>query len=84
MPDWAVQECNLQGYAVACHVRDVKRIAPMATHGYYACGERMPYWHGHTHDTCANGLDQHLAELLRKWPRDQKFATVSEAVLCSS
>lgn len=71
---------------VALHKRDERRLGPLCEHGYYVCGDR-PYWHGHTsgegqraHSVCGNGIRECLSELLRKWPRDQRFSFVSESV----
>lgn len=83
-PGWFMNEdvleaCNEAGFAIAPHARDLDKTQRMK-HGYYICGERQPYWHGHTHDVCGNWLKGHLNELIDKWPRNQAFATVGESI----
>lgn len=87
-PGWFISVPHIQtlselGYWVAIHERDIDK-RPYCTNGYYVCGERLPYWHGHTHNVCGNWIKQHLLELLIKWPKEQKFSYVSEAVLKAS
>lgn len=76
-----VNALNRRSYAVALNRRDVDRLSPYCEHGYYACDDRWPAWHGHTHDVCGNYLNQHLPDLLKKWSPEQDFAFASEAVL---
>lgn len=77
----AVRDAGLWG---AYHLRDRASAAAVSgDRGYYLCDDARPwpYWHGHAHDTCGNWLRQHLPALLTRWPADQAFAFVSEAVL---
>lgn len=84
-PGWyltsaVVTACNRAGYWLAMHARD-RATGVQCQHGYYCCGERLPYWHGHTHDVCGNWLKKLLPSLLQQWPKNQHFSFVSEATL---
>ncbi len=87
-PGWYIQPHHIEalnnlGMWVAIHKRDEKRLGPLCRHGYYICNDDRNYWHGHSHSTCGNGIQDRLEELLKKWPVDQKFGFVSDAVLVS-
>jgi hypothetical protein len=77
--DEAIKACNNLGLWVALHHNDKDR-AETCEHGYYICGERYPYWHGHSHDVCDNWVDAKVDEILKLWPKDQTFIFVSEAI----
>jgi hypothetical protein len=66
---------------VALHDRDKRTLGPHCRHGWYACGERLPYWHAHAHRTCGNGIQDDLSRLLTQWPHTQQFSWVSDSVL---
>jgi hypothetical protein len=85
-PGWYIAPAHVSvlsslGYAVALHTRDVPVLGPLCKHGFYACDDR-PHWHGHTHNVCNNWLKAALPGLLKQWPREQTFCTVTESVLC--
>lgn len=85
-PGWYIEEqhvkaCVNHGMWIALHTRHVPTLRPHCSHGYYACGERYDYWHGHTHNVCNNWLKGHLPSLLVKWNKDQIFHFVSDAIL---
>lgn len=87
-PGWYItkEHCKVlasHGYWVALHKRDAG-LTRYCKSGYYICEDRFPSWHGHTHDVCGNYLRTALPGLLKKWPREQKFGFVSEAVLVHS
>lgn len=81
LSDDGIRACNENGMWVALHDRDKTRLGPRCVSGYYACGERLPYWHGHTHDVCGNWLRAHIKSLLKTWTPSQTFSKVSDAVL---
>lgn len=88
-PGWWIQpeHCRAlsdKGYWIAIHEKDEGRLRASCTKGYYVCGQRYPYSHHHTHNVCNNWIKQDLLQLLINWPKDQKFAYVSEAVLVPS
>lgn len=76
-----VAACNANGLWVALNQKDATMMGPLCTYGYYACGERMPYSHHHTHDVCGNWLKADLPTLLGRWHPLQQFSFVSESVL---
>lgn len=76
-----MREARERGIWMAVNYRDRGVARQECPQGYYCCGERFEYWHGHTHDVCGNWLKAALPELLVKWPTDQGFGYVSEAVL---
>lgn len=88
-PGWFIEDGHARvlsdlGYWVAIHERDRNRVGPFCRAGYYACGDRWPYWHGHAHDVCGNWVHGHLRDgdrLLTKWPTKQRFGWISEAIL---
>ncbi len=88
-PGWYIKPDQVKmladlGMWTAIHYRDRETLGQLAHRGYYACGDRWPYWHGHTHNVCNNWVRAHLSaedKLLTKWPRDQRFGWVSEAIL---
>lgn len=87
-PGWYIMKEHCEalsglGMWIALHKRDIA-LARYCKSGYYICGDRFPYWHGHTHDVCGNYLRTALPDLMKKWPRDQKFGFVSEAALIPS
>lgn len=73
-----------EGYWVAFHKRDIDKLSRESTNGYYCCDDRLPYWHGHTHNVCGNWIVEHLEALLKMWPKDQEFSYVSDATLVDS
>lgn len=89
-PGWFITEAHVRaisdaGFWVALHARDRDSLSPLCTHGFYCCEDgprrRLPYWHGHCHAVCGNGIRETLDVLLRRWPRGQQFLFVSDAVL---
>jgi len=83
-PGWhitkeAIQSCNDMGMWVALHQNDVA-LGSLCEHGYYICGDRFQYWHGHTHDVCGNWIDAKVEEILKLWPENQEFMFVSGGV----
>lgn len=76
-----IDACNDAGLWVALHERDKTRVGPSCLSGYYACGDRLPYSHHHSHDVCGNWVRSDLPTLLTKWPRSQAFSFVSDSVL---
>jgi peptidoglycan/xylan/chitin deacetylase (PgdA/CDA1 family) len=83
-PYWAINEdvieaCNKLGMWVA--FRDTEKFH-MCKHGYYHMQEKGTYWFGHTWRTWENNwITERLPELLAKWPKDQQFRFVSEAIV---
>jgi hypothetical protein len=85
-PGWAinsgtVRALNDAGYWCALHMRDRLNFGKMCRHGYYACGDRYPYWHAHSHGVCGNGIQDDIDKLLKMWPKEQKFGWVSESII---
>lgn len=86
-PGWHVnadliEACNILGLSVALHATN-EALAKTARWGHYLCPPKdRPYWHGHTHDVCDNWIDQKLPALLERWPLDEKFCFVTEALIC--
>lgn len=78
-----IEALNQLGMWVGLNYRDAPKLGPLCQHGYYVCGDRLPYWHGHTHNVCGNWLQEHLNSLLAKWPAYQAFSHVSDSVLVS-
>jgi hypothetical protein len=79
MTDEAIKACNNLGLWVALHQDDVAKRT-QCEHGYYICGDRYSWWHGHTHDVCGNWIDAKVDEILRLWPENQEFLFVSGAI----
>lgn len=79
--DDCVKALNDAGYWCAPHMNDRQRYGRMCHHGYYACGDRYPYWHAHSHNVCGNGIQNDIEKLLKMWPKEQRFAWVSESIL---
>ena len=75
-----INACNTTGLAMAVHERD-RKYAARFQHGFYICGDRLPYRHQHSHNVCQNWLKADLPRLLTAWPEDQEFAFVSEAIV---
>lgn len=85
-PGWylnsdVIRVCNELGMWVALHYRDRKEYGYQCKHGYYACEDRLPYWHAHSHDVCGNGIQTDLKMLLSRWPVQQEFSFVSDAIV---
>jgi hypothetical protein len=75
-----IDALNRVGYWVAPHLRD-RELGRRCEAGCYIVDERLPAWHGHTHDVCDNWLHKAVPELKLRWPKDQAFSFVSDAVL---
>lgn len=85
-PGWfvhtgCIKALNDAGYWCALHMRDRANFGKMCREGYYSCGDRYPYWHAHSHRSCSNGIQDDIEELLTMWPKEQKFAWVSESII---
>ncbi len=85
-PGWYIDKAHIDvlsgfGMPVCLNYKDAPTLARLCQSGYYVCGERTPYWHGHTHNVCGNWLKQHLASLLTRWHPLQEFSFVSDAVI---
>ncbi len=82
-PYWLMSEetiecCNQFGMWVAIHhTKNPVEWRSLAKHGYYYPRNTNAFecWYGHTYD-----IRRELPGLLEKWPVDQEFAFVSEAV----
>jgi len=81
LTDGVIEACNEAGLWIALHT-DQRENGPLCRHGYYVCGERFGFWHGHSHDVCGNWVAKKIDEIADRWPRDQKFMFVSEAARC--
>lgn len=84
-PGWYITRDHVDvlsdhGCWVAVHLRDLQTLGRRCRSGFYVCNEK-PHCHTHSHNVCNNSIDQLLPELLTKWPKDQAFAKVSEAVM---
>jgi hypothetical protein len=84
-PGWYLGEalidaCNEKGLWIACHGKDEVLISKIIC-GHYICGEKFDYWHGHARDICGNWIVKDLLMLKERWPREQRFGFISEAVL---
>jgi hypothetical protein len=83
-PGWhmnqtVVDACNEAGLWVAMHRND-RKLAAKCIHGYYIAEDKYPCWHGHTHNVCNNWIRKAIPDLVKRWPQDQEFMFVSEAV----
>ena len=88
-PGWflhsgVIEACNAHKFWLAMHMRDISTYSSKCMYGYYGCGDRFQYWHAHSHNVCGNWLKQDLPNLLVKWPTNQSFSYVSDAVLVPS
>jgi hypothetical protein len=83
-PGWRLDQktidvCNEMGLWVALHGK-YEPFSLQCRHGYYVIGRRYAWWHAHTHNVENNWIKKDVQMLLERWPQDQEFLFVSEAI----
>jgi hypothetical protein len=82
-PYWLMNEqviecCNQYGMWLAIHhTKNPETWKALAKHGYYYPRDTDDFkcWYAHTYN-----IKDELHDLLTKWPEDQEFSFVSEAI----
>jgi len=84
-PGWRINKtgveiCNELGLWIALHRKHLLSLAPLCSNGFYVYGRRYDAWHSHAGDAEDNWVKKDLPMLLKRWPVDQEFIFVSEAI----
>jgi hypothetical protein len=84
-PGWRINKtgveiCNELGLWIALHRKHLLSLAPLCSNGFYIYGRRYDAWHSHAGDAEDNWVKKDLPMLLKRWPVDQEFIFVSEAI----